>query len=155
MFDTSPGSTVYTYCTAYCPTGFAPGLAPICTKPADDKREILSYDFNIPSETFANVGEGGAITATATIVSAAGNPAKNRGIYFDGASDGFVRLGEFTLHHTFAVHAWVLAKSVAAEMTVLSKDRAFPSAGVRNFLDLVVATKKIEARLSTDIAPYT
>jgi hypothetical protein len=118
---------------------------------------IISYDFNHPTDTFANGGTGGTLAATATRVNAAGNPAKYRGIYFNGTDAGYLSVADFTLYHTFAVHAWVLLKDVGAtEKTLFSKDRAFPSASVRNFLDLTVnASKKMEAKLSIDRATYT
>jgi hypothetical protein len=103
----------------------------------------VSYAFNIPSTTFANTGSGGSgLDVTATVAAPAGNPAKNRGVYFDGSSHGFVEIGGLLLAHTFAFHSWVFVKETpyATDLTLFSKDRD----------DFVPATDRFQLRLSVD-----
>jgi hypothetical protein len=61
--DISP-STDYKFCVAACPTGYNPTgcVAPATTSDA----KILSYNFNVPTATFANGGEVAGFTLTAT-----------------------------------------------------------------------------------------
>ena len=118
---------------------------------------IISYDFNVPSSTFANSGSGGTLSATSTIVNASGNPAKNRGVYFEGTDDGYLSIPAFTLNHTMSLHAWILLKTIGTRKTIFSKDRDdFDPADDRWCLGAYVnASDKLEVDLGLDRTPYT
>jgi hypothetical protein len=92
-----------------------------------------------------------------TSVDASGRPAKNRGLYFDGAKDGFVPIPNVLLHQSCAFHIWALLKSTTGPMTLFSKDRnAFTQTTDKNLLYLQVnASTKMEATLAKDNAPAT
>ena len=76
---------------SYCPTGYAEGTAPVCTVPGDTK--VISYTFNHPLSNVPNDGSAGAsFDVTLTTANPSGHPAKDRGIYFDGASEGYVKI---------------------------------------------------------------
>jgi hypothetical protein len=82
----------------------------------------MSYDFNIPSNSFAGIGSVGS-TLISTIDNSAGHPAKNRGVYFNGTDNGFIEIPSFTLYHTFSIHAWVIVAGGNGDRTIFSKDR--------------------------------
>ena len=140
------------YCTSYCPTGFD-GAS--CTLVGGDEK-ILDYNFNIPNIVFESTGAktGSTYQITATVVAPAGNPAKNRGLYFDGSSDGYVQIGELLLGHSFSVHSWVFP-TLGASITLLSKDRNdFDPTTAQNHLRLSVeSTGFLFAELAQDIDP--
>jgi hypothetical protein len=122
----------------------------------------VSYDFNKPTTTWANTGNGGTgLSTTSTVVLAAGNPAKSRGIYFDGTNDGYVQIPGLLLSHSFSVHAWVFIKEspITSDLTLFSKDRgdaAFtPSTNryqLRLSIDGAGGTDKMTAELAQDIS---
>jgi hypothetical protein len=104
----SPAS--YAFCVAYCPTGYNPIG---CVAPTTDAEKLLlSYSFNTPAVSFTNDSTNtytnSSFTLTVTRVNPAGHPARKRGLYFDGASNGFIPVSGLLLSHTFAVHAWIL-----------------------------------------------
>jgi hypothetical protein len=117
--DISGASLNFKYCVNYCPTGYK---VADCTLEAG-KEMALSYAFNVPALTFANSGHAGTLDITSTVDAPAGNPAKNRGLYFNGSNDGFVEIPGLLLSHTFSVHAWVKIATLG-DLTLLSKDRA-------------------------------
>ena len=137
----------------YCPSGYN-GAA--CTLTGGDEL-ALSYSFNHPRNAFTNAGSASGFDVTSVVVAPAGNPAKNRGIYFDGTNDGHIPINGLLLSHTFSFHSWVLIKSLTAEITMFSKDRNdFTPATDRQQLRLSVdgsATQKMTAQLSQDIDP--
>jgi hypothetical protein len=73
--------------------------------------------------TFVNDGSAGAPLDLAPENVLTAYPAKDRGLYFDGSSDGGVRISGLVLSHTFAVHTWVLLKTVGVPVTIFSKDK--------------------------------
>ena len=105
-----------------CPSGFLGGS---CTLTGGDEL-ALSVNFNIPNDTFTNSGSSSGTLASLTTTidsgSGAGHPAKYRGLYFDGANNGYIELPDFRLNHSFSVHSWVLVK-VLGDLTVYSRDR--------------------------------
>ena len=70
-----------------------------------------------------NSGSASGFTLTPTRVNPAGHPAKDRGIYFDGSSDGFITIPALRLPHTFAVHAWVMIEQTGIDGVIFGKDR--------------------------------
>ena len=69
---------------------------------------ILSYTFDKPLTAVPNDGSASStFDVTLTTANPSAHPAKDRGIYFDGAADGFVEIPTLFLPHTFSVNAWV------------------------------------------------
>ena len=87
MIEVQPTGASYKFCVADMPTGFTTGTP--ATILATDTL-IFSVDFNKPTDTFTNSGNAGG-NVTVTTVNPSGFPAKNRGLYFDGASDGYAQ----------------------------------------------------------------
>ena len=80
---------------------------PTCTDPTD--LEVISYNFDLPLESIANEGSAGTLfDVTPTRVNAAGHPAKGRGLYFDGTSNGYVSIAGLDLSPLFSLHTWLL-----------------------------------------------
>jgi hypothetical protein len=78
-------------------------------------------------------------------------PAKNRGLYFDGSSDGYLTIPSVLLYHTFSIHAWVMTKAdPGAEQTIFSKSRpaALDKPLVRCGID---ADYKVVASIGQDV----
>jgi hypothetical protein len=135
----------YDYCTSYCPSGFTDAD---CKLPGGSEM-IVSYSFNVPANSFTNAG---ATTTAHDITNAAVKPAKNRGLYFDGASDWFIQVADLKLGHSFSVHAWVFANT-GSSLTLMSKDRdSFDPVTNQHHLRLsVTAARKMMVELAQDI----
>jgi hypothetical protein len=117
--------------------------------------KILSYNFNVPKSPITNDGTATGFALTPVIDGSSGHPAKDRGIYFDSASNGYIIISGLFLNHTFAVHSWVLMKANTVVMTIFSKDRNVFTASDKNLLNLIVnASNKMEAKLATDTTPF-
>ena len=117
-YDTSPVGS-YTYCTTYCPSGFD---ASGCTLPTNTM--ILSYTFDKPLTAVPNDGSASStFDVTLTTANPSAHPAKDRGIYFDGAADGFVEIPTLFLPHTFSVNAWVQLKGIGISQNIFAKTR--------------------------------
>jgi len=87
-----------------CPTGFIPAT---CSA-GDLTRPAVAYNFNMPASDFTNKAYGGDILNAYLVTDGkSGIPAKNRGIYFDGAHDGRISIDGLVLNHTFSVNIWV------------------------------------------------
>jgi hypothetical protein len=95
---TVSSGTQYKYCVPECPTGYSTGPCQFNSS----TELILRWDFNFPIIEYTNSGEGG-FTFT---VNAGISPAKNRGVYFDGASDGFIVMNGLVLSHSFMMMTW-------------------------------------------------
>ena len=118
-FNVSP-DTGGAYCMDYCPTGYDADTAPSCTIPGDTK--IISWTFDKPLSFVSNVGSAGSgFDVTLTTADPSGHPAKDRGIYFDGVSEGYVQISTLTMSHTWSIHSWVLWLSGNTETTIFSK----------------------------------
>ncbi|MEE4248411.1 MAG: hypothetical protein V2I33_23750 [Kangiellaceae bacterium] len=114
----------YEFCLAAAPTGKKD--TPWNNVPADASRETpeLSYMFNVPTNVYANSGVAGeAFDLTGTIDGASGYPVKQRGVNFDGNSNGYIKLETFVFNHTFSIHAWVLINGLGKN-TLFSRDKS-------------------------------
>jgi hypothetical protein len=111
--DTAPDGAAYKFCIPVCPTGFATADGS-CTI-AEGELEILGYGFNAPVNVFANAGSAGEAYDIAVMrVGSAGHPAKNRGLFFNGSTNGHIPIPDLIMGHSFAFHHWVLLKEVKA-----------------------------------------
>jgi hypothetical protein len=89
-------------------------------------------------------------------VNPAGHPAKDRGLYFDGTSDGFIPITDLALSHTFSIHFWALLKANNKAMTLLSIDRNDFTEGTdtKTSLDLgVTAGNLLDGRMAKFVDP--
>ena len=67
---------------------------------------IASYNFNVPHTTYTNTGaDKGSLSFVITVTEAddgtqvpSGYSQKNRGLYFDGASEAYVKITGVHLH---------------------------------------------------------
>jgi hypothetical protein len=110
----------YKYCMITCPTGFTD---PSCTMPSNGEK-ILHVNFNKPGTSYANSGSAGsAMNLSAVVDGSSGYPAYARGLHFNGSTNGYLRVPNLIKSHTFAVHAWVIAKSLTGPICLFSVDR--------------------------------
>ena len=85
---------------------------------------IISYDFNYPLTQFANQGSAGAAFDAVTVLDGvSGQPAKDRGLYFDSVGNGYVPIDNLYLSHTFSIHSWILTEVHTDSMTLFWQDR--------------------------------
>jgi hypothetical protein len=137
-----------------CPTKFDPIGVNKCIM-IGGQYEIVIYNFNYPVITFENTGTAGtALDLAAVNVIAVANsayPVKNRGLFFDGASDAYIMLPTLILSHSMSVHVWLLRMGTA-KVAVFSKDRDdFTAATDAQLLYFSIsATNNLEAMLAKD-----
>jgi hypothetical protein len=125
---------------------------------------IISYSFNAPKATFENAGtlKGDTYKLVAPThivqVDGSGQPAKDRGYFFDKTKVSYIKLPKIALNHTFSIHFWVLVKSVAEAgkvHTIFCKDRGFPAGKTtlaeNNFLRIGIDEN---SKLSVVVAAY-
>ena len=78
------------------------------------------------------------------------HPIKDRGLHFDATLDGYVPIPALMLPHTFAVHSWILLKSIGVDHTIFSKDR--DTFGDPDLLRLYInSSDKLEIMMTKDI----
>ena len=86
----------FAYCLPGCPTGFKLDANNHCTRSEEEEEEVVAcWDFNVPINTY-NQQECG-YTDDDIIVDlinsdVSGVPAKNRGVCFDGTSEGYLEI---------------------------------------------------------------
>jgi hypothetical protein len=113
----------YKFCAEYCPwwTTYNNGGNTGCS--GSSTNAWVSLSFNVPWIKFSNSGDGGSdLDATPTQAKPSGIPVKNRGIYFDGASNGYIKFVSLYLNTQLTIRAWVLTQQLGGYQTVFSKD---------------------------------
>ena len=108
----------YAFCVSECPTQFTAGTGD-CSKDMD---LVLSYFFNVPVTTYANVAAAAdALDITAT----GGNPAIHRGYaILNNAAN--IPIPTLKLNHSWSIHSWIMIWTLHGGSdvnTVFSKDR--------------------------------
>ena len=108
------------FCTGKCPTGFLENTKHhLCEFPEDT--HVLKFNFNLPTSEFTSTGT----VATQIEVNRdapSGYPSKDRGLYFDGENDAFIKIPDLYLSHSYSIHAWTVAFLRASDSTIFSKD---------------------------------
>ncbi|MEE4246955.1 MAG: hypothetical protein V2I33_16200 [Kangiellaceae bacterium] len=110
----SSGSDSWVFCLDDCPTGYTESSGKCSI--ADGDELIISYNFNVPSNSYINGGsEGSTYDIISVMDGTSGYPAKNRGIHFKGvpetgtgSEDGYILMPNFMLDHYFSIHTWIL-----------------------------------------------
>jgi len=99
--DIAPAGAGYKYCVLECPSCFTDDCQFDPTQAT-----LANYDFNIPLTTYVNSVANNKITLITKTSVPSASPAKNRGIFFDGSSDGCIELSGFTLYHSYSIITW-------------------------------------------------
>ena len=115
------------YCYSACPTGYVANIGDTCSLISDP---AVSLNFNIPSGKYTNLGSGDVTIRKDT----KGNsdipiPVKNRGIYFDGKTTGYITIEGMMINPSFSIHSWIVIE-IDAKMTLFTK-----SGSVRVYYD--------------------
>jgi hypothetical protein len=153
-------SSDWAYCIDHCPAGFRASVKDgedFCSVGANGAK-ILQYSFNIPNSFYKNEGVGGTSLGTnSKQAGSAGHPVKDRGINFNGTTDGYIEApADLVLFYSFSVHAWVLLNAApedGALATIFTKDRnKWTAADSGNQLLFAVDKNlKLEGRLANDL----
>ena len=80
-----------------------------------------------------------------------GYPQKNRGLYFDGASEAYVKITGVHLHQIWSIHLWILRSEDTSTVCLFSKDRGDSNSAqhsIKAFLD--GSDKKLYVEISAD-----
>jgi hypothetical protein len=115
---------------------------------------IIDLSFNAPASTFTSTNSlNGGFAVTPTLAGSTGHPAKNRGLNFDGSSDGFALISSLFLNHSFSVHSWILLAANDANMNLFSKDRN-DDVGMNLVQCRVNSSGQIEGKIASDTSPF-
>ena len=152
--DISPAATSYSYCVNYCPSGYETSSG--CTPPVGSTADvsIIELQFNAPTSTFVSAGIVATdFDVTPNVDNESGHPAKNRGIRFDGTSDGYAQISGLFLNHSFSVHGWTYMSVNDADMSFFSKDRN-DDAGMNLVQCKTNVSGQMQAKLAVDTSPF-
>ena len=152
LCDASHYATEGNVCETACPSGSTDGGG-TCSLGGT---HILGINFNVLGTTYTNTGaDVGAlsfgITTTQVDTGSAvpsAYPQKNRGVYFNGSSEAYVKIDSVHLWPVFTVHQWVRRTAQNAAHALFSKDRGDSNSAALSVYLYIGSNNKIKAEIA-------